>query len=119
MDDHASRPDPLLKLTIALIGGFLLSCIGLTAFAAGFQADYSGRILPGVSVAGIDVAGMSIEQAAFRLEQSITYPQQGRIAFRDGTTVWMATPAELGVRLDAQASAEAAFQVGRRGNPGL
>ena len=119
MEQDASDSNVLLKLFLVVIGGSLIACLGLTAFATGFQADYAGRILPGVAVAGTDVSGLSVEEAAARIEQAVEYPRSGRIAFQDGATVWIASPAELGTSLDAIRSAQSAYDIGRVGNPGL
>lgn len=120
----ASRPAPssepsllLPRLIVALFGGLFLTFFALSAFAASYQYQHSGVIFPGVTIAGIEVAGLTPDEASAKLWEQLTYPQQGRIAFQDGPTVWVASPAELGLVLDANNSALAAYQVGRSGNP--
>ena len=68
-----------------------------------------------MSVAGVDVSGLSPRAAAVRLTEQITYPQAGKILLRDGDKVWVASPGELGMILDPEASAQAAFNLGRSG----
>jgi vancomycin resistance protein YoaR len=102
---------------VAFLGGLFLTFFAFSAFAASYQYQHAGVIFPGVTLAGIDVAGLTPDEASARLWQELTYPQQGRIAFQDGSTIWVASPAELGLVLDANNSALAAYQVGRSGNP--
>jgi vancomycin resistance protein YoaR len=88
----------------------------LFVLSIGYNVVFWGRILPGVSVAGVDVSGMSAADAAMKLTTTLTYPYSGRIVFRDGKNVWTETPAQLGLVLDAAASAEAAARYGRSFN---
>ncbi|HLF90370.1 MAG TPA: VanW family protein [Anaerolineales bacterium] len=114
-----SRPDPTLifpQVILAFLGGLLLTFLAFSSFAAGYQYRYSGLIFPGVSIAGIDVSGLTPDEASARLWDQLTYPRQGHVAFQDGSTIWVAAPGELGLVLDANNSAVAAYQVGRSGN---
>src|ERR671923_2405089 len=54
---------------------FVLTLIALIVFGAAFAIGYArmndGRVLPGVSVGGIDIAGLSRGAAEARLQQSL------------------------------------------------
>ena len=76
---------------------------------------YAGRIFPGVSVAGVDLSGLSRDEAAVKLSQTLSYPLTGKILFRDGEKVWVASPAELGMVFDPSSTAATAYQLGRSG----
>ncbi len=82
-----------------------------------FDASHAGQIYPGVWVGGVNLSGLRTDQAAILLSQRLSYPQAGKITFDDGSRVWVATPSELGLSVDAQANAVAAYQFGRSGNP--
>ncbi len=115
---HHSRRKPLLpQILAALAGGLLLFLLALLAWTSLYQLFYAGRIFPGVSVAGVNLSGLTPAEAAVRLTQSLPYPYTGRILFRDGEKLWLSTPAELGMTFDASSSAQAAYKVGRRGGP--
>jgi vancomycin resistance protein YoaR len=77
---------------------------------------YAERIFPGVAVGGVDVSGMSTQQAAALLAQRLDYPQRGKIVFQEGTNLWTAKPADLGLSLDFQTTALAAYNLGRTGS---
>jgi vancomycin resistance protein YoaR len=100
---------------ISLLIGLLIFFLSLSIFIIGTQVWYAGRIFPGVRVAGIDVGGISPQEASKRIATEITFPDQGKILIRDGQQIWVATPAQLGLFLDPQNSARSAYQVGRNG----
>lgn len=109
------RPFLLIQILFSLAAGALLFVLLLAFWLIGYQIVYIGRIFPGVFVAGVDLSGLRPEQAAMRLQEQLTYPLSGRILLRDGTQAWLATPVELGLVLDTQASVQAAYRVGREG----
>lgn len=117
------RPSPwsplpsLPQVLLGLVGGCLLFFFLLVATILTYDIYYAGRIFPGISMAGVDLAGRSPLEAAHLLKERLPYPERGRIAFQDGTQVWIASPSELGLDFDAQSSALAAFSLGRQGNP--
>jgi len=105
-----------IQMAIALFGGLLLFMGMLFTISIGYNVVFWGHILPGVSVAGVDVSGLSAADAAIKLTTTLTYPYSGRIVFRDGKNVWIETPGQMGLVLDAAASAEAAASYGRSFN---
>jgi len=97
---------------LGIVGFFVL--VGLAWI--GFQISYAGRIYPGVKIAGVDVGGLTPSAAGVKLTKSFDFPQHGRIFLQDGAETWKATPAELGLFLDPEASARRAYTLGREGN---
>jgi len=115
---YPGRKNPILpQLVVALVGGLILFLTITAASTVGYQLIYAGRIFPGVSVAGVDVSGMSPNDAALKLSQTLSYPMTGKILFRDGDKVWVASPAELGMSFNPTLSAMNAYQLGRAGGP--
>jgi len=114
-----SGPAFLEQLLLALLAGFVLFGLACVGLFVGSRFWYAGQILPGVSVYGVELGGLTPELAQARLLQQIPYPSQGKIIFRDADNkMWVASPAELGLTLDVAASAEAAFNYGRGGSLG-
>ncbi|MDI6769986.1 MAG: VanW family protein [Anaerolineales bacterium] len=103
------------QILAALIGGVLLFLLSVGALTGGYQLSYFGKILPGVSVGGVDISALTPEEAALKLNQNLTYPYTGRILFRDGDKVWVAAPAQLGMVFDLGTSLQSAYRVGRSG----
>ncbi len=110
-----SRQNLIKQILAALVGGFVLF-MGLTlVWMVGYQLAYAGRIFPGVSVAGVNVSGLSPNDAALKLSQTLSFPITGKILFRAADKIWVASPAELGMVFDPSASALAAYEFGRSG----
>lgn len=74
-----------------------------------------GRIFPNVWALGVDLSGMTVEEASARLQT--LWQRELRIAMVDAEREWTTTPAELGLEFDAQATAEAARGAGLAGLP--
>jgi len=115
MKSLINKPDPIRQIIAMLVGGVILFFAITLVWMVGYQLLYAGRIFPGVSVAGVDLSGLSPNDAALKLNQTLSYPLTGKILFRDGEQVWVASPVELGMVFDATASANAAYDNGRRG----
>jgi vancomycin resistance protein YoaR len=103
------------QVVAAFISGLTLFLAVITIWTLGYQLFYAGRIFPGVSVAGVDVSGLSPSDAAVKLNQALSFSTTGKILFRDGEKAWVATPAELGMVFDPSSSAVTAYKLGRSG----
>ena len=103
------------QVVAAFISGMTLFFGLLILWTLGYQLFYAGRIFPGVSVAGVDLSGMSPSDAALKLNQALSFSTTGKILFRDGEKAWVATPAELGMVFDPSSSAVTAYKLGRSG----
>ena len=103
------------QVLAAFLSGLALFLGAVLVWTVGFQLVYAGRIFPGVSIAGVDLSGLSPSEAALKLNQNLPYPYTGKLVLRDGGRVWVVTPAEMGMTFDASASAQAAYQLGRSG----
>jgi vancomycin resistance protein YoaR len=110
-----SRRDLPGQILAVLIGGFLLFFAITITWTLGYQLMYAGRIFPGISVAGVDLSGLSRNDAVLKLSQTLSYSNTGKILFRAAEKTWVASPAELGMVFDPSASAIAAYNVGRSG----
>ena len=98
-----------------MLFGLVLFGISLVGLIIGSRVLYAGQIFPGVRVAGVDVGGMRPQEAAQKISAAVSYPTQGKILLRSGERIWSSTPSELGLVLDPQTSARAAYEVGRQG----
>lgn len=110
-----SPPSAFVQVLTALAGGILLFFALFVGLLAVYNVRYLGRVYPGVSVAGVDVSGLNPQQAAVKLSQTLAYPNTGKILLRDGERIWVAAPVQMGMVLDAQATAQNAFRAGRSG----
>lgn len=102
----------LLSILIGL--GLIALILGMILIIS--NTRNSGRILNGVTIAGINLGGLTVQQAEAAIGRGIDYPLTGQIVMQYGDKTWSASPAELGLYLDAKASAQSAFALGRSGN---
>ena len=100
---------------VALLIGATLLVLLVAALPAIYSQMYDERIFPGVAAGGIDLSGLTTQQATELLTHRLDFPTRGKIVFQDGTNLWTATPAELGLTLDVQGSVQAAYNLGRAG----
>jgi vancomycin resistance protein YoaR len=100
--------------------------IGLALFAlligAGlsvYQAQHSGRIFTGVSVWGVDLSGLTPAEAQAAIISTVDFPAGTTFTLVNPDTgeQWVMTPQQLGVSMDAQRTAQAAFEIGRSSGP--
>ena len=75
------------------------------------------EIHEGISVGGISVGGLTVKQAEQALQEQAEALLAGlRITLKVGAQQRELPAAEAGIRIDAAASAQAAYQLGREGN---
>jgi lipoprotein-anchoring transpeptidase ErfK/SrfK len=109
-------PSYVLLLLLGSGAGFVFLALVLLAMLALAGIVYTdGNILPGVVVHGsgfddVSVGGLSVNGATSRL-QSI--PVDRAITLHDGSRTWVVSSADLGLSLDANATAVQAAQAGR------
>ena len=115
--ERVPSPSPLPQAFVALAGGMALFVILLFAVVIGFDRAYAGQIYPGVSMGGVDLSGLEPQQAAALISERMSFPETGKIIFQYGDKYWIAKPAEVGLFLDAETSAQAAYNLGRQGGP--
>lgn len=106
----------LVRLPLLFLGGSVLLALVLGIFLIAFQMRFADKIVPGVWSQGINLGGMTREEAIRALEAAFTYPDQAVFTFRDGDRFWQMTAGELGVAFDAEATVNQAFAAGHTGD---
>ncbi len=101
-------------LSVPLFFLVLLS-LTLAVTVTGYQTRHADRIYTGVSIGGVDLSQMTLPEAQQAVATAFPYAQEQAITLSDATTgeVWRLSLADLGVSLDAAASARTAYQIGR------
>ncbi len=101
------------RVAIALVAVFDL----LLFAAVGERLVYSGRILPGVRIEGLQSSTTSASRARKQLEKLARTMEDRVIEAKAGPDELHAAASDLGVRLDVDATVAAARNDGRSGNP--
>jgi lipoprotein-anchoring transpeptidase ErfK/SrfK len=82
---------------------------GTAAAAYGYDRATTDHILPGVHVAGIDVSGMTREQALHALQGRVKKAMHRTLTIRAGGQEWTRTLASLGMQVQPAESVDRAF----------
>jgi vancomycin resistance protein YoaR/uncharacterized membrane protein len=105
--DHIKQIIVILSINFATILIVVLAAVGV------YQGRFEGRILIGVSVSGIDLSGLTIDEASKKITEVLNYPLEGKITFIDGDRQWEASPIELGLLINNPETIRHAYQAGR------
>ncbi|GAC1485512.1 MAG: hypothetical protein NVS1B9_03580 [Solirubrobacteraceae bacterium] len=92
----------------------LASCLLAACLPAGASAQ-STTIAPGVSVAGIDLSGLTVDAAAARLTAALAPRLAATTFVGAGGRVFRLSPAQAGEKFDAMVSAKRALALGHAG----
>jgi lipoprotein-anchoring transpeptidase ErfK/SrfK len=98
-------------LVAAIAAGIVLLALGGVSFAA-YRYDQASadRILPGVTVGGVDVGGMTRADAVAAVQAAADEVLAEPLTVRAGGKSWTVTPAELGRTADVGAAVDRALE---------
>jgi lipoprotein-anchoring transpeptidase ErfK/SrfK len=107
---HAKRTVGSIVAVVAIAAGILLLALGGVAFAA-YRYDQASadRILPGVTIAGVDVGGMTRAQAIDAVDRAAATRLSATLTVRAAGQTWTVTPSELGERADVEVAVDGAL----------
>jgi len=97
-----------------LLGVLGLGAAGVAYATYDYSSQYDGKFLPGVSVAGIDVTGMTSQEALDAVRTEIGPQLDREITIKFKGRKWTTTPRELGAHGNAEATVEAAMAASER-----
>ncbi len=110
-----------MKLLARFLFSFCLTLCALGVFVAAFAFGYAqvnaGRILPGVSVAGVDVGGLDSQAAEVRLRAALPDLSAGSLTLDIGGTHRVVPYSDFGRDYDFSYMLGQAMQLGRSGLP--
>jgi vancomycin resistance protein YoaR len=99
----------------ALVAGSLVVLV-VAAFV-GFEASSWSRIKPGITVLDVDLGGLTMDQAQAQLAPRALAILDQPVQVQLDQSTWTTSARQLGVRLDPQDLAAAAYAIGRDGTP--
>ncbi len=109
---HARRQRRGAWLLVA--GAALIALPLLLVVGAYLVFRVSDTISPGVSVGGVPVGGLSLDQAIVQLDRAWNQELQiTAVDTADAGRIWLVNPSEFGLRVDAASSARQAYAHGR------
>jgi vancomycin resistance protein YoaR len=109
---YSARTRFLVAFLISVFVGLVVGAGALYAF----DRQYTGRILPGVSVGGIDLAGLTADEATELLEVSFASFREGRAVLTSGDVEMTIEYTDIKRRPDVEGMVAEAMAVGRSGS---
>lgn len=97
------------------MGALLTVCLVLGPAILAYPALYHDRIYPDVSAQGVELGGLSVQEATSRLRDRHSSSSPHGLTLAEGERSWHLDGADLGRRYDWARTAEQAYQAGRRG----
>jgi vancomycin resistance protein YoaR len=107
---------PRIRLSLIVLPLIDVVAILLALALVTYEYLYMDRIYPGVSVFGTDLGGLTLAEGEIVLQQRFQDYQPVKLTLRYGERTWAVSPQEVGVSLDAKATAISAYMVGREGS---
>jgi vancomycin resistance protein YoaR len=99
---------------------FLLTLVAIVVFAASFAVGYGrvnqGKVLPGVKVGGVSLAGLTREQAAAKLDASLPSLSAGNLVVNINGAPHAVPYATFDRKYDVDYALDQAFDLGRGDN---
>ena len=118
-DAAPHRRDGFLTVSLILVLILILFAASIFCgwvFAQRVDRLYRGRIYPNVYALGVNLSGMTPEDAAAALDTVAQAVDVGMLILTDGDKRWTFAWSEAGLHMDTQAMAAEAYAVGRTGN---
>lgn len=108
------RPGLGIVVLLALASGVIaLAAVGAVA---AYQWRYNDRIYPGVYSAGIPLGSLTLDEARDTVRTALSPYPGAPIRLQYGQQEWLLSAGDLGITVNAAATAADAFGVGRRGS---
>ncbi|MEA2516951.1 MAG: hypothetical protein QOG16_789 [Actinomycetota bacterium] len=99
---------------LAIVSGSLVLGLGGAAWATyDYTQDYAGRLLPGATIAGVHVGGLTPDQATAAVAAAIRPLLDRPITVSWEKETWTVTPHELGAKNDAAEAVSSAVEASR------
>jgi lipoprotein-anchoring transpeptidase ErfK/SrfK len=102
-----------VSVVVAVVAGSLLLTVGGVSYAGyRYEEARADRILPGVTIAGVDVGGMTRPEAMQAVRVAAGHALDSELAVSLGGTRWIASRSDLGRRADVAKAIRQALAVG-------
>ena len=100
MERMLGAPRPSARLTRRMLAVAGIGAVTATAVGAAIPARYIDRVYPGTTVLGQDLAGLTAGEAVAQVQRQLQSAIDALVTFRLDGREWVASAADLGVRID-------------------
>jgi lipoprotein-anchoring transpeptidase ErfK/SrfK len=106
---HAKTHSARAAVMLAIVAGVLLLTAGGAVAALHYDREKADTILPGVMVEGVDVGGMTRQEAIGAVERQVDRQLGSAITINALHRTWVRTPAQLGRQAQVSAAVDRAL----------
>jgi lipoprotein-anchoring transpeptidase ErfK/SrfK len=99
-------------IAVTVVGVLLLGSGGAAYAAYRYEESRTHLVMPGVTVAGVDVGGLTRDEAIAVVAADVDRRLDIPVSVTVGKRTWQVTPAELGEEADVEAAVDRALLVG-------
>jgi lipoprotein-anchoring transpeptidase ErfK/SrfK len=99
------------KIALVTLGVLLLLGTGTAYAAYRYDRSAADRIMPGVSIDGIEVGNLTRDEAVTRVQELADLRLTDDLTVRAAGATWVVTPADLGLSADVEGAVDRAFAV--------
>jgi lipoprotein-anchoring transpeptidase ErfK/SrfK len=110
---HRRRRSAVLLILLAAFVGVGLLTAGAAYAAMRYEHAHAGRIMPGVSIEGVDVSGMTRDEAIQAVRNAAHAELSKPLTVTVGNDHWTVSPATLGQRAAVTSAVGRAFHAGQ------
>jgi vancomycin resistance protein YoaR len=112
---NTDRQQQIERLTLYSWLGAGATVLLLLAIVIGFQIAERGQIRSGVQALGVDLGGMSRDEARVALTEASRERMSQPVMIADGDKTWQISAADAGLTIDVDGMVDDAFHTGRDG----
>lgn len=112
---NLSLPNIFKNINVGKIKPYVYSFYLILIVSIFYNLYYGRRIIPSVSIAGINVGGMTFDKAEESLVEKESQISKN-LSFKKGSTVFLIRGDEIELEYDWESSVVSAFEIGRSGN---
>jgi len=109
---HRRRVGAITAIVVAVAGVVLLAFGGVAYAAYRYEMGHADRILPGVTIDGVDVGGMTRAEATQKVGALVRNDLRGQLTVTVGEDHWTTTLAALGRQAAVKRAVESAMRAG-------
>jgi len=109
---HRRRAGAIIAIVVAVAGVVLLAFGGVAYAAYRYEKGHADRILPGVTIAGVDVGGMTRAEATRAVGSLVRNDLRGQLTVTVGQDHWTTTLAALGRQAAVKRAVGSAMRAG-------
>ncbi len=107
----------VVRWSLLLLGATILFLLAVSSVSVLADSRHRGEMFPNTVILGVDVTGMTREEAITKVREEAVDPLMTPLTIRFREWEWMLDPAQLNMNIDVEALVDLAYRAGWERNP--